>query len=179
VAISLYDASIPHYARMLKNLAALLDKGEIFAADKGLSLDDLARTKLAPDMGDLIRQVQFASDAAKSGAARLAGLDVPSFPDTETTFGELKERIGKTIAFVESVKRELVDGQEAREIVLKFPGRTMTFKADAFLLDFSMPNFLFHVTTAYDVLRHAGVPLQKMDYLMGSRVTVTMDPPTP
>ena len=177
MAISLYDASIPGFARMLKNLAALLDKGEAHAAETGADPATYVQARLAPDMGNLARQIQFASDAAKSGAARLAGQTPPSFPDTETTFAELKERVAKTIAFVESVKREDVDGQEARTIELKFPGRTLTFTGQDFLLGFCMPNFLFHVTTTYALLRHVGVPLQKMDYLAGAKVTVTMDPP--
>ncbi|HTI67306.1 MAG TPA: DUF1993 domain-containing protein [Caulobacteraceae bacterium] len=177
MSLSLYDASIPAYLRMLKNLSAMLDKGEAYAKDNGIALSTLVQARLAPDMGDLARQVQFASDSAKGGAARLAGLEPPAMPDTETTLPELKDRIARTVAFVETVKREQVDGQEGREIVLKFPGRTMTFTGADFLLGFSMPNFLFHVTTAYDVLRSQGVPLQKMDYLMGANVKVTMDAP--
>jgi hypothetical protein len=177
VALSLYDASIPGYLRLLKNLAVILEKGEAHAIETGKDPQSYLQTKLAPDMGDLVKQVQFASDAAKGGAARLAGMTPPSFEDNETNFAELKARVAKTIAFVESVKREDVDGQEGRTIELKFPGRTMSFNALDFLFGFSLPNFHFHVTTAYDVLRHAGVPLSKMDYLAGAPMQVTMHEP--
>jgi hypothetical protein len=115
------------------------------------------------------RQIQLASDAAKGGGARLAGVEAPAMPDTETTFPELKERIAKTVAFLEGLKREQVDGQETREIVLSFPGRNMEFTGTSFLLTFSLPNFLFHVTTAYAILRSQGVPLGKMDFLAGAQ----------
>ena len=111
----------------------------------------------------------MASDAAKGGAARLAAVAPPSYPDTETTWAEVKERIAKTIAFVESIRRDQVDGGEGRTIELPLPGRTMTFTAVDFLSQFSQPNFFFHVVTAYGLLRMQGVPLGKMDYLAGGR----------
>jgi hypothetical protein len=120
-------------------------------------------------MHPLTRQVQMASDAAKGGAARLAGAEPPSFPDVETTFPELKERIAKTIAFLETIKPDQIDGAEERTIELKTPTRTMTFNGRDFLFRFSLPNFLFHVVTAYGVLRGQGVPLGKMDYLAGAQ----------
>lgn len=175
MAISLYDASIPAYVRMLKNLSALLDKGEAYAKEKGVDLSTLVTARLAPDMADLARQIQYASDAAKGGAARLAGHEPPSFPDGDTTFAQMKDRIAKTIAFVETVDRGQVDGQEDRVIEIKLPGRTLTFNGADFLLGFSLPNFLFHVTTAYDLLRAQGVPLAKMDYLAGANMKVTPD----
>lgn len=174
MSLSLYDASIPGYLRLLKALAAILDKAEAHAAQTGKDPQSYVQARLAPDMGDLAKQVQFASDAAKGGSARLAGMTPPSFEDTETTFAELKERVAKTIAFVESVKREDVDGQEGRTIALPVPGKTLSFTATDFLFGFSLPNFHFHVTTAYDVLRHAGAPLSKMDYLAGAPMQVTV-----
>jgi len=168
MSLSLYDAAIPGYLRMLRNLAAMLDKAQAHAAAQGLELSTLAEARLAPDMYPLARQVQMASDAAKGGAARLAGAEPPSFPDTETTFPELRDRIAKTIAFVESIRREQLDGAEDRTIELKFPNRTMTFTGPDFLFQFSLPNFLFHVVTAYGVLRSQGVPLGKMDFLAGA-----------
>jgi hypothetical protein len=177
VSISLYDASIPGYLRLLKALAGLLDKGEAHAAETGKDPQAYVQMRLAPDFGDLARQVQFASDAAKSGAARLAGQTPPSMPDTETTFAELKERVAKTIAYVESIGREAVDGHEDREIVLTFPGRSLTFTATEFLLGFNQPNFHFHVTTVYVMLRHLGVPLGKMDYLAGAPMRVAVAEP--
>ena len=167
MSLSLYDASIPGYVRMLRNLSAFLDKAETYAAEEGVALSTFTEASLGHGMAPFTRQIQFASDAAKSAAARLAGVEPPSMPDTETTFPELKERIAKTIAFVETIKREQVDGQEEREIVLKFPNGSMTFTGQDFLLTFSLPNFHFHVTTAYDILRSQGVPLGKMDYLAG------------
>jgi hypothetical protein len=162
---SLYDAAFPLYLRMLRNLDAILDKAIAYADEKGVDVQELVDTRLATDMHSLVGQVQLASDAAKGGAARLAGVDSPSFPDTEKTMAELKARIAKTIAFVETIKPEQVDGDEARTIEVKLPNRTLTFTAKDFLFNFSLPNFLFHITTAYGVLRHAGVPLAKMDYL--------------
>jgi uncharacterized protein len=165
VTISLYDASIPVYLRMLRNLEAMLDKAVAHAAETGASLSTLTQARLAPDMAPFTAQIQLASDAAKGGAARLAAMTPPSFADTETTMPELKTRLAKTIAFVDLVKREQVDGGEDRTIEMKFPHATMTFTGRDFLLGFSLPNFLFHVVTAYGLMRAAGVPLGKMDYL--------------
>lgn len=170
MSLSLYDASIPVYVNMLKNLSHFLDKAQTFATDEHVELSTLAEASLGHGMAAFTRQVQFASDGAKSGAARLAGIEAPSMPDTETTFPELRERIAKTIAFIETIKREQVDGQEARPITLTFPGRTMEFTGQSFLLTFNMPNFLFHVTTAYAILRSQGVPLGKMDFLAGAQM---------
>lgn len=169
MSLSLYDASITVYLQMLKNLGHFLNKAETFAAEEHVELSTLTAASLGHGMAPLTRQIQFASDAAKSGAARLSGIEPPAMPDTETTFPELKERIAKTIAFVESVKRDQVDGHEDRQIVLTFPGQTMEFTGQSFLLTFSLPNFLFHVTTAYGILRSQGVPLGKMDFLAGAQ----------
>jgi uncharacterized protein len=166
--LSLYDASISVYLQMLRNLTAILDKAEAHAKANGVDLASYVEARLTPDMAPLRGQIQFASDAAKSGAARLAGQTPPSFADTETTWDELKARIAKTVAFVETIRREDVDGGEDRTIELPLPGRTMTFKANEFLMRFSLPNFFFHVVTAYDVLRAQGAPLGKMDYLAGA-----------
>jgi len=169
LSLSLYDVSIPIYDRMLRNLATFLDKAEAHAKEGGVDLKTYAEASLGHGMFAFARQVQLASDAAKGGAARLAGVEAPAMPDTETTFPELRERIAKTLAFLASVRREQVDGQEGREIVLTFPGRSMTFTGESFLTTFSLPNFLFHVTTAYAILRSQGVPLGKMDYLAGAQ----------
>ena len=169
MSLSFYDASIPVYTRMLGNLSHFLDRAEAFAAEQHVPLSTLAQASLGHGMGPLIRQIQWASDGAKSAGARLAGLEPPAMPDTETTFPELKERIAKTIAFLETIDRKQVDGQENRQIVLTFPSRTMEFIGETFLLTFSMPNFLFHVTTAYAILRSQGVPLGKMDFLAGAQ----------
>lgn len=169
MALSLYDASIPVYLNMMRNLAAIMAKAEAHAKAGGADVATYLEARLAPDMHPFSRQIQMVSDAAKGGAARLAGVAPPSMPDTETTWGELKERLQKTIDFVASIKPEQVDGDETRTIELPLPGRTMTFTARDFLFNFSLPNFLFHVTTAYGLLRQQGVPLGKMDFLAGAQ----------
>jgi uncharacterized protein len=167
--VSLYDASIPGYVLMLKNLAAILEKAEAHAKANGVDPATYLEQRLAPDMGAFTAQVQLASDAAKGGAARLAGVTPPSFPDTETTWAEVKDRIAKTIAFLETVDRAQVDGDPERIVELPLPNRVLKFPARDFLFSFSLPNFHFHVVTAYALLRAAGVPLGKTDYLAGSR----------
>ncbi|HEY0436076.1 MAG TPA: DUF1993 domain-containing protein [Phenylobacterium sp.] len=169
MSLSLYDVSIPIYLQLLNNLSHFLDKAEAYAAEQGAPLTTFAEASLGHGMANFTRQIQFASDAAKSGAARLAGVEAPAMPDTETTFPELKDRIARTIAFVASIKPEQLEGDLEREIVLKFPNGSMSFTAKSFLTTFSLPNFIFHVTTAYDLLRSQGVPLGKMDFLAGGR----------
>ncbi|MDB5454129.1 MAG: hypothetical protein JWO33_2707, partial [Caulobacteraceae bacterium] len=145
MSLSLYEVSIPVYLRMLGNLAAILEKAEGHGGD----LEALTQAQLAPDMRPLIAQIQMASDGAKGGAARLAGIEPPSFADTETTFAEMKARIAKTVDFVKTVTPEQVNGREDATVVLTFPNGSMTFTGRSFLLDFSLPNFMFHVVTAY------------------------------
>jgi hypothetical protein len=169
MAYSLFDASIPVYLHMLKNLAAMLDKAEAHAKATGVDPQTYLEARLAPDMHPLTNQVQLASDAAKSGAARLAGVAPPSFPDTETTWAEVKARVAKTIAFVEGIKRDQLDGREDATIEIPLPNRTLSFAGRDFLALFALPNFLFHVTTAYALLRSKGVPLGKMDFLNGAQ----------
>jgi hypothetical protein len=154
---------------MLKNLDAMLDKAAAHGKQTGTDLSTYTDARLAEDMHPLPRQIHLASDAAKGGAARLARVTSPAMPDVEVTIPELKDRIAKTIAFLETIKPEQVNGDEERTIELPLPGRTMTFTAKDFLFTFSLPNFLFHVTTAYGLLRNKGVPLGKMDYLAGAQ----------
>lgn len=170
MALSLYDVSIPVYLNSLRNLAAILDKAEAHAKASGADVANYQEARLTPDMHPLTRQIQMVSDAAKGGAARLAGVAPPSMPDTETTWAELKERLQKTVDFVASINREQVDGQEERTIEMTFPGRSMTFTGKDFLTNFSLPNFFFHVVTAYGLLRKEGVPLGKMDYLAAAQM---------
>jgi hypothetical protein len=172
VSVSLYDISIPSYRRGLQNLSSFLDKAEAHAAEKHADLATYTEARLAPDMHPFTRQVQMASDAAKGGAARLAGVEAPSMPDTETTFPELKARIASTIAFLDTIKKEQVDARSGATIDLPLPGRTITFTAPDFLMQFSLANFMFHVTTAYALLRMQGVPLGKMDFLAGGQAPV-------
>ena len=169
MSVSLYDISIPTYRRGLQNLASFLNKAEAHAKVDGKDLAAYAEARLAPDMHPFTRQVQMASDGAKGGAARLAGIEAPSMPDTETTFPELRERIEKTIAFLDTIDKAQVDARSNATIELKFPTGSMSFTAPDFLMQFSVANFLFHVTTAYALLRAQGVPLGKMDFLAGGQ----------
>lgn len=169
MAVSLYEASIPGYANMLKNLTALLEKAEAHAKAKGEDPAAFLGQRLAPDMATFTGQIQLATDAAKGGAARLSGQTPPSFPDTETTWAEVKERVAKTIAFVESITPAQVDADPERIIEVPTPNRTLRFTARDFIFGFSLPNFHFHVVTAYGLLRAAGVPIGKLDYLAGGR----------
>lgn len=165
MTFSIYRASIPVLIRGFENLAAILKKGETFAAESGLATDALLQAQLAPDMYNLIRQVQLASDSAKGCAARLAGIENPSFADTEASFADLHARIGKTVDFLKSVTEAQLSGAEARTVTLKLRGREVHFSGTDYLLNFALPNYFFHVTTAYDLLRHKGVPLSKPDFL--------------
>jgi len=170
MSVSLYDISIPTYRRGLQNLSSFLDKAEAHAKTEGVDLATYAEARLAPDMHPFVRQIQIASDSAKGGAARLAGIEAPAMADTETTFPELKARIAATIAFLDTITKAQVDARHAAIIELPLPGRTMTFTAPDFLMQFSLANFLFHVTTAYALLRANGVPLGKMDFLAGGQM---------
>jgi hypothetical protein len=162
MSFTIYDASAPVFAHALANIPAWLDK----ALAEGKDEATLLETKLAPDMRPFAAQIQMASDSAKSAVARLAGIEAPSMPDTEASFAELKERCLKTIAFIESVDRSAFDGAEDREVVLKFPnGMGYSFTGSSFLTGFALPNFFFHATTAYALLRAQGVTLGKPDFL--------------
>lgn len=165
MALSLYDISVPVFLRGLGQLSHVLDKGLAHAEAAGIDPASLVEARLAPDMFTLAGQVQGASDAAKLGAARLAGITAPSFPDTEATYAELQARVAKTIDFLGSVDRAAIDGAGDREVTMKVRGNELKFTAERYLLQFALPNFFFHVTTAYGVLRHSGVALGKLDYL--------------
>lgn len=165
--LSMYQASTPVFIRMLGNLSKILDKGFMFAETKKIDPSVLINARLAPDMFPLSRQVQIATDGVKGCVARLAGIEVPSFPDTETTFPELQARIKKTIDFLHTVGADKIDGSEERTINLKAGKRELTFKGQAYLLNFVLPNLYFHVTTTYAILRHNGVEIGKMDYIGG------------
>lgn len=165
MSISMYKASAPVFLRMLGNLDQFLAKAEDNAKQRGFDANLLAAQRLAPDMRPLSAQIQLASDSAKGAMARLSGGTPPAMPDTETTIAELRARIAKTIDYVKSVPAEAVDGSEEKDVVLKTPGGDIPFKGLGFLTGFALPNFLFHVTTAYAILRHSGVPLGKLDFL--------------
>ena len=163
--LSMYQASVPVFVRLLGNLSAILEKGAAFAETKKFDPSVLVTARLAPDMFTLARQVQIATDGVKGAAARLAGLEVPSYVDTEATFPELQARIKKTIDFVQSVTPAQIDGSEERSITLKIGGKEKSFKGQPYLLNFVLPNFYFHISIAYAILRHNGVDLGKMDFL--------------
>jgi hypothetical protein len=168
MSFSIYDASIPPMTRMFESLAKILDKAVSQAKEQNIELTTLLEARLAPDMIPFSGQIQIASDTAKGCAARLAGVEAPSFADTEKTFPELQERIAKTIAYLKSIGPEKLAGAETRTIVMKFPTGEMKFTGQDYLTQFALPNFYFHATTAYGLLRHKGIQLGKRDYLGGA-----------
>ncbi len=168
MAYTLYDATLPALTRGLNNLSAILKKAEGFARETGMDPSELLSAKLADDMFPLSRQVQIVSDTAKSAAGRLAQIDMPSWPDTETTFDQLQQRIATTQAYLGGVTAEQVNGAEDRTITLPMPGTELKLPGRMFAAGFVLPNFYFHITTAYAILRHKGVPLGKMDFLGGA-----------
>ena len=161
MAYDIYDASIPPLIHMLGSLSTILSKGE---AHGGI---DPAEARLAPDMLPLKNQVYIATDGAKGCGARLAGVDIPKYEDTETTYPELKARVAKTIAFLKTLDRKSFAGAENKEIVLKFPNTTLEYNGRDYVGNFVMPNTFFHITIAYGILRNCGVALGKGDYLGG------------
>ncbi|MGB3636220.1 MAG: DUF1993 domain-containing protein [Rivularia sp. (in: cyanobacteria)] len=165
MTISMYQASVPSLIRSLNNLAAILEKGAAHAEAKNIDPSVLIGSRLYPDMFPLSRQVQIASDVARRGAARLAESEAPSIEDNETTFPELIARLQKTTSYLETLTPDLIDGSEEKSISLPVGKETMTFEGMPYLLYFVLPNVYFHVTTAYDILRHCGVELGKIDFL--------------
>lgn len=165
MSLSLYDVSVPLFIRAFGNLSENLEKGRAFADEHGMPHADLLDARLFPDMAPLTAQIQRASDAAKFTAARVGQVDAPAMEDKETSFEDLQARIAATIAFLTSVAANSMDGREDAEVVVKTPTASMTFTARDYVLGFAIPNFYFHVTTAYALLRHKGVPLGKLDFL--------------
>lgn len=160
MTISLYDATVPVFVRGFRVLADLLAKAEA-QADASVLID----ARLAPDMLSLAGQIQRASDTAKFAIARVGEVQPPSFEDNETTFADLRRRIDATVAWIESVDRAAIEAGESRTITRKFKEAEYNFSAQDYLLQFGLPNFFFHVTTSYDILRHNGVAIGKLDYL--------------
>ncbi|HYP71694.1 MAG TPA: DUF1993 domain-containing protein [Variovorax sp.] len=165
MALSMYEISVPVILRGLGQLEHVLAKGVAHAKENNAEPDQYVLARLAPDMLTLAGQVQRASDTAKATIARITGVEAPSFPDDESTMEQLIARSGKTRTFVDGVDRALFDTAAEREVEIKLGGNVMKFPGQKYLLQFGLPNFFFHVTTAYDVLRHQGVPLGKRDYL--------------
>jgi hypothetical protein len=171
MAISLYKISVPIFVQFLTSLSAVLDKAAAFAEAKKVDPSVLLNTRLAPDMFPLGRQVRAATDHAIN-ACRLAGAELPTFSNNEASIPELKERIAKTIDFLKGLKPAQIDGTEGKEIKITFPsGATREFTGQSLLLNNSLPNFYFHCTTAYDILRQCGVELGKRDF-MGTPVSM-------
>jgi hypothetical protein len=165
MSLSMYQASTPYFLRMLGNLSKILEKAEAYAVAKKIDPQVLINARLAPDMFPLSRQIQIAADMVKGCAARLAGIEVPSYPDTENTFPELQARIAKTISFLQSVKAGQIDGSENRTVILKTRGKEVNFRGQDYVFGFVIPNFYFHLTAAYAILRHNGLDIGKMDYI--------------
>jgi hypothetical protein len=170
MTISMSSASLPVCTRMLTNLSHILSKAEQFADAKKIDPAALTTYRLSPDMLPFTRQILIACDAVKNGVARLSGVEAPKFDDTETTLGQLKERIQKTLDFIATVPAAALDGTEDKEITFPAgPGKTRTLKGQDYLNGWMMPNMYFHITTAYAILRHNGVEVGKIDYLLGAQ----------
>jgi hypothetical protein len=161
----MYSQTVPVFVRNLTNLSAILDKAVQHCADNKIEPAVLLASRLFPDMFPFSRQVQLVTDFAKGASARLAGLEVPKYEDTEATFDELKARIARTISFVQSVDQARYAGAESRTITIPMRGEQKSFQGLTYLNHAVMPNFYFHLATAYNILRHNGVPLGKADFI--------------
>jgi hypothetical protein len=168
MTLSMYQASIPTFIRGLTNLSAILAKALAHAEARKIDPSVFIQARLAPDMFALPRQIQIATDIAKGCAARLAGIEPPSYADTENSFPELEARIAKTIAYLQSIDAKKIDGSEERAITIKAGQRELKFTGQSYLLTFVIPNFYFHTTTTYAILRHNGVEIGKLDFLGGA-----------
>ena len=172
MTVSMYTVSVPIFVQFLTSLSGVLDKAAAHAEAKKIDPEVLLATRLYPNMYPLVRQVSEATNHAANACARIAGVDLPVFANTQPSIPALKERIAKAIAFVKELKPSQIDGTEDKEITIKMPsGAERKFTAQTLLLNFSLPNFYFHCTTAYDILRHCGVELAKRDF-MGTPVTL-------
>jgi len=165
MTLSMYQASVPRFINTLGNLSAILDKAQSHVDTRKLDETALTGFRLYPDMLPMARQVMIVTDTAKGLAARLAGVEIPVYEDTEKTLAELKARIAKTIAYLQTFQPAQIDGTEDKEIVIKRGDKETRYSGQQFLLGHAVPNFYFHVTTAYAILRHNGVEIGKRDYL--------------
>jgi len=165
MTISMYAASVPVFRQILGSLATILEKAENHADAKKIEHDALLQARLFPDMFQLVRQVQLATDFAKGAAARLAGIEVPRYEDTERDFAGLQARLEKTLAFLDSVSREAVDAGAAREVTVGSGANQRQLVGLPYLLHYALPQFYFHATTAYDILRHNGLEIGKRDFI--------------
>jgi len=166
MSISMYSASVPVFAPLLGGLSEVLSKAASHAADKKIDPNALLQARLFPDMFALVRQVQIAADFAKGVCARLAGTEVPSYEDNEQSFDDLQQRIAKTLAFIKQLDANAFENSEQREIILR-PGTPKERKLDgqSYLLNYGLPQFFFHVTTSYAILRHNGVEIGKRNFM--------------
>ena len=165
MTISMYQASAPRFVNMLSNLSAILDKAQAHVDAKKLDPEELMDSRFFPDMFPMKRQVQVACDSAKGVVARLAGVDIPKHDDSEQTLADLKARIEKTVEFINTLQPAQIDGTEDKDVAFRLGGQHVRFTGQQYLLGFALPNFYFHVATAYDLLRHAGVEVTKRDYI--------------
>jgi hypothetical protein len=172
MAISMYDASVAVFQARLRALAGVLNAAEQNAAERKIDPEVLLFARLAPDMYPLTRQVQIATDHAKGASSRLAGRDAPRFEDDEQTFDDLHARIGRTTDYLATFTTQDIAGSEEKTVELRLGGRQLSMPGLQYLLHFAMPNFYFHVTTAYDILRHNGVPLGKVTFISGGQSRV-------
>ncbi len=163
---SMYQTSLPMFIHMLGSISKILHKAEHWSAEKNIAPEVLLNARLAPDMYPLTKQIQIATDVVKGCAARLAGVEPPSYADNEASFAELQARLEKTIAFLKTFTPEQIDGSEARAIELNFPNLQLKLTGQEYLVGFVMPNFYFHLSTAYGILRHQGLAVGKMDFLV-------------
>ncbi|HEX2531832.1 MAG TPA: DUF1993 domain-containing protein [Burkholderiaceae bacterium] len=167
MAISMYACSVPVFQHILGRLSTILEMAEAHAAAKKIDPGVLLQARLFPDMFTLRRQVLIATDFAKGACARLAGVEAPKHEGSDQTFEELRMRMAKTMTFLDALTAAQIDGSEERDITIHLDGETRHFKGQAYLLHFALPNFYFHVVTAYAILRHNGVELGKPDSIIG------------
>lgn len=165
MTLSMYSASVPVFKQILNSLLAILDKAETHADQKKIDPQALLQFRLYPDMLPFTRQIQIACDFAKGCSARLGGMDVPAFEDNERSFAELKARITRTLAFIDTVPQEEIAGSAARAITTGSGEKTKHFTGQTYLLHYALPHFFFHATTAYDILRHNGLDIGKKDFI--------------
>jgi uncharacterized protein len=165
MALTMYQASVPQFIKMLGNLKSILDKAATHATSKKIDESVFVNARLSPDMLPLTAQVQIATDFARGTTARLVGVEPPKVEDNEKSFAELTARIDAAIAYVRTFSAAQVDGSETRQITRTIRGAPKTFSGQDYLIQFSLPNFYFHVTTAYAILRHNGVEIGKLDFL--------------
>lgn len=165
MSLSMHQIVTPIFNQILPALSKIIGKAATYAEQRKIEPDTLLKARLFPDMLPFDRQVQTTADNAARCMARLAGVDVPSFPDTEKSFAELQQRLATALAYVNSIKPEQLDGSETRDIKLVFPSATLDFKGLEYVQKFVLPNFYFHATTAYDILRHNGLEIGKLDFV--------------